>query len=334
MGELDLRVPRDRDADFRPSILPLPYQRDYQQRYDFLQSLMLNGYSPNTVKQTFDELNLHYNPKELQQLKENYSKLFHDWQKRELPNDLLALFIDVYHCSTFIDGNIRKTALYVIISLDFEGKKDLAGLYLYDGSECKAFWLQTLNQMIERGIKHPLLVVSDDFSGLKNAIHTLFPKTLHQLCFIHMQRNIRKQMGSQDAKAFNQTLKEIKTFNKPDSCKKHFTELCEKYKEQYPTFIASLLEDKENYFVFKILPTDIQKHFYTTNIVESVNSIIETLRCKMGGFFQSKDALYVNIFLSIRSLQQRKWQHGIPMIKNNIYTLRQLFAQKYDRQPE
>jgi len=110
LGQLDLQIPRDRDADFRPSILPLPYQRDYQDRYDFLQTLMFNGYSPNTIKQTFDKLNLHYNPKELQQLKENYSKLFYDWQQRELPKDVIALFIDVYHCSTFIDGSIKKNS--------------------------------------------------------------------------------------------------------------------------------------------------------------------------------------------------------------------------------
>lgn len=334
MGQLDLQVPRDRDGDFRPSILPIPYQRDYQERYDFLQTLMLNGYSPNTIKQTFDKLNLHYNPKELQQLKENYSKLFYDWQQRELPEDVIALFIDVYHCNTFINGGIRKTALYVIISLDFEGKKDLAGLYLYDGSECKAFWLQTLNHLIERGIKCPLLIVSDDFSGLKNAVNTLFPNALHQLCFIHMQRNVRKQMGPQDAKYFNQTLQQIKIISDINVCQTQFSELCEKYKKQYPAFISALLDDKENYFAFKNIPTDIQKHFYTTNIVESVNSIIETLRYKMGGFFQSKDALYVNIFLSIQSLQQRKWKRGVPMIKGYIYALRQLFAQRYNRQPK
>lgn len=334
MGQLDLQVPRDRDGDFRPSILPIPYQRDYQERYDFLQTLMLNGYSPNTIKQTFDKLNLHYNPKELQQLKENYSKLFYDWQQRELPEDVIALFIDVYHCNTFINGGIRKTALYVIISLDFEGKKDLAGLYLYDGSECKAFWLQTLNHLIERGIKCPLLIVSDDFSGLKNAVNTLFPNALHQLCFIHMQRNVRKQMGPQDAKYFNQALQQIKIISDINVCQTQFSELCEKYKKQYPAFISALLDDKENYFAFKNIPTDIQKHFYTTNIVESVNSIIETLRYKMGGFFQSKDALYVNIFLSIQSLQQRKWKRGVPMIKGYIYALRQLFAQRYNRQPK
>jgi len=141
-------------------------------------------------------------------------------------------------------------------------------------------------------------------------------------------------MGPQDAKAFNKSLQQIKALDNIASCKEQFSDLCEKYKNNYSTFITTLLEDKDNYFAFKYIPVDIQKHFYTTNIVESVNSIIETLRYKMGGFFQSKDALYLNIFLSIRSLQQRKWHKGIPMVKANMYALRQLFAQKYNRQPE
>jgi len=333
LGQLNLEVPRDRDGDFRPSILPTPYQRDYQERYNFLQAIMLNGYSPNTIKRTFDQLNLHYNPNELKQLKENYVELFQQWQKRQLPTDVIALFIDVYHSSALIDGHIKKTALYVIISIDFEGKKDLAGLYLYDGSESKAFWLQTLNHLIDRGIKCPLLIASDDFSGLKQAINTLFPNALHQLCFIHMQRNVRRNMGHNDASEFNQTLQQIKLIYNKDDCQKQFIDLCNKYESQYPTFIKALLDDTENYFAYKKFPPAIQKHFYTTNIVESVNSIIETLRCRMGGFFQSKDSLYVNTFLSIRSLQQRKWQKGIPMVKSHIYELKQLFAQLYERQP-
>ncbi len=130
LGSLELQVPRDREGDFRPSILPMPYQRDYQERYDFLQTIRLNGYSPNTIKRTFEKLNLHYNANELKQLKENYLELFQQWQIRQLPEDGIALFIDVYHSSTMIDNQIRKTALYVIVSIDFEGKKDLAGLYL------------------------------------------------------------------------------------------------------------------------------------------------------------------------------------------------------------
>jgi putative transposase len=192
MGKIGLRVPRDRDGDFRPAILPELYQRDYQERNEFLESLFLNGYSPNNIRRTLNSLDLHYNPKELEQLKNEYYELFKHWQNRQLPEDIIGLFIDVYQSETNIDGKVCKSALYVIVGIDFNGKKDLFGLYLYEGNENKGFWLQTLNQLIDRGLKRPLIIASDDFSGLKDAIAALFPNSLHQLCFIHMQRNVRR----------------------------------------------------------------------------------------------------------------------------------------------
>jgi transposase-like protein len=207
MGKLDIRVPRDRDGDFRPAILPGHHQRDYQERNEFLESLFLNGYSPNNIRRTFNSLELHYNPKELDELKSEYYDLFQKWQNRQLPEDMIGLFIDVYHNETNIDGKVCKSALYVIVGIDFNGLKHLFGLYLYEGNENKGFWLQTLNQLVDRGLKRPLIIASDDFPGLKDAINTLFPNALHQLCFIHMQRNVRRNMGTDDAKIFNETLK-------------------------------------------------------------------------------------------------------------------------------
>jgi hypothetical protein len=54
----------------------------------------------------------------------------------------------------------------------------------------------------------------------------------------------------------------------------------------------------------------------------------------MGGFFSSQDALCVNVFVTIQSLNQRKWIHGVPLIKGNLYQLRQLFAQRYQEVPK
>jgi len=334
IGNIKLKVPRDRNGDFRPSILPTPYQRDIEERKQILQSLLEAGYSPNAVKRALNNLDLHYNPKELEQLKDEYLELYGEWHNRQLPQDVIALFIDVYHSETKIDNKVRKTALYVIVGIDFNGKKDLFGLYLYQGHETKGFWLQTLNQIIDRGLKRPLIIVSDDFPGLKDAIATLFPNALHQLCFIHMQRNVRRNMSQEDSKPFNNALKVMRLTDDFDTCKNEFVQLCQSQQKKYPAFINGLLDDVDNYFAFKHLPTDTQKHFYTTNIVESVNSTLEKLRIKMGGFFQSENALCVNVFISIKQLSQRKWSKGVPLIKGNLYQLRQAFAQKYLEVPK
>jgi len=333
LGTINLKVPRDRNGDFRPAILPEPYQRDIDEREQIIQSLLINGYSPNAIKRSLNNLDLHYNPKELELIKNEYANLYDQWQNRQLSQDVLALFIDVYHCQACVNNKVCKVALYVIVGINFEGKKDLFGLYLYEGHETKAFWLQTLNQLIERGVKRPLVIISDDFPGLKEAVKTLFPQALHQLCFIHMQRNVRRNMGADDAKCFNQTLKQIRLMSNVVVCKEKFMELCDSFQNKYPAFIKALRDDTDNYFAFKHLPIDTQKHFYTTNIVESVNSTLEKLRIRMGGLFQSQQALNVNVFISINGLSQRKWRKGVPMIQANLYELRQLFARRYNELP-
>lgn len=333
LGSLSLEVPRDRDGDFRPAILPKPHQRDIEQRINFLESLLVCGYSPNSIAASFAEIGMHYNADELSTLKDEYLRAFQQWQTRELDKDMIALYIDVYHASANLDGKVVKVAIYVILGIDFNGVKSLLGIYLYKGHETKGFWLQTLNQIIDRGLCNPLYIISDDFSGLKDAVSTLFPKAYHQLCTVHMQRNVHRNMDKQDAIHFNESFSDIKNAKDFETCTREFKQLCEQYQKDYPSFIKALLEDTNNYFACTKLPKSIRKFFYSSNAVESANSCIERLRIRMGGFFQSEAALQVNIYLIFRRLSEKKWQHGVPWIKNELYAVRQLFAQTYDRQP-
>lgn len=334
MGELSLSVPRDRDGDFRPAILPERYQRDYAEREALLESLLVNGYSPQQTQRTLASLNLHYNPDEMESLKNHYHELYVKWQQRELPEDIIGLFMDAYHAEALLDNKVRKVVIYVVMGIDFSGHKSLYGLYLYQGNESKAFWLQTFNQIIQRGMKNPLFIISDDFPGVKEAVATLFPQTLHQLCFIHMQRNCYKNMGKEDAQAFNQSLQSIKMLNDTEQAIVQFNALCQAYQTKYQTFIDALLSKSHHYFAFMHLPSITRKFFYTTNIVESFNSMLEKSRIRMGGFFQSEECLRINVFLNIRQLHQSKWKKGVPFIIASLYSLRQLFVAQFGRLPK
>jgi len=78
------------------------------------------------------------------------------------------------------------------------------------GNENKGDWLKVLNNLIERGLKRVLVIISDDFSGLSEAVKALYPLTEHQLCYVHLQRNIRRHMSNKDASSFNKELANIK----------------------------------------------------------------------------------------------------------------------------
>ena len=89
-----------------------------------------------------------------------------------------------------------------------------------------------------------MVIVSDDFPGLSHAIKNLFPQTDHQLCFLHMQRNIKKNMSKQDAKQFYEELSLIKKINDYEKAVMKFEELCKAYEKKYPAYIKGLLNKK------------------------------------------------------------------------------------------
>lgn len=331
-GRLQLQVPRDRDGNFRPQVLPAPFERDSSERLELLQALLTASYSPSAIRSVLSSLGMHYSEKELDRLREAFLAEFEAWICRQLSKDLIAIYIDAYHTQVQEKTRVKKMVLYTVLGLDFQGTKDLLGVYLCAGSETKTFWLQVLNDLIDRGLLRLLLLVSDQFPGLTDAVSTLFPQAAHQLCFVHLQRNVRHNMGPKDAQIFNRALGQIKLESDFQTGLQRLQSLMADYQKPYPAFIARLQKQAPRYLAFLHLPEPLRKYFYTTNAVESFHSSLEAFRIRSGGFFQSSSTLKLNVFIHYRKLQS-KWQKGVPHVRSHLYWLRQRFAQIYGDLP-
>lgn len=326
LGNLNLLVPRDRNSDFRSSVLPNHWQRGDDSYNEFLLNLILQSYSPNKIKALLKSMNLPYSTEEIEEIKEDLFIKAKEFKNKQLTENIFAIFIDAYHTQIKDDENKIKTAvIYSIISIDLKGKKELCGFYTFFGSESKEDWLVIFNNLISRGLKRLALVISDDFSGLKEAISALFPRAKHQLCYIHMQRNIRRNMGKNDAKIFNEELSLIRKDKDKKSALKRFENLCNEYRDKYQFYIEKLLAKKELYFNFIDFPEPIRKHIYTTNIVENFNSRIEVKRINSGGHFQSMKIVDIAIYVIGNNLHQNRWKNPIPAFKECEYEINQLF---------
>lgn len=326
---LNLSVPRDRFGNFRPSALPDPYKRVDENYIDLLMSLVVNGYSESQMMRTLKNLKLPYSEDELVKIREDLIEKLNDFKSRQLPEKMFALFIDAYHSNVKKDGKVQESCTYIILAIDLEGKKDIYGLYTIFGSETKGNWLKIFNDLISRGLKKVCIIVSDDFPGVDDAIKSLFPKTDHQLCYVHLQRNIRKNMGKTDASFFNKELTAIRFCKDFDEGVSRFEKLCDKYSKEYPTYIKELLKKQNNYLCFLNYPEEIRKYIYTTNVVENINSNVERNRINLGGHFQSVQILELNLFLHIQRLKMKKWKKPIPKLTSCIYEMNQIFNLKF-----
>ena len=233
LGRLGLKVPRDRKGEFRPALLPDHWQRGDEGFQNFMTKLVLSGYSPNKIKGLLHSMGLPYSNEQIEELKEELHMKAKELKGQELPEEVGAIFIDAYHMKIKEEGKIKKGVIYTVIGIDLEGTKNIYGYYIYYGSENRSGWLEIFNDLIKRGLKKPLIIVSDDFSGLSEAIKTLYPRADHQLCYIHMQRNVKKNMSKEDAKEFNRELSRIRKSKDFEQALQEFEVLCKKYKDKY-----------------------------------------------------------------------------------------------------
>lgn len=331
LGKLALSVPRDRKGEFRPAILPPEWKRTDGNFEEFILNLILQSYSPNKIKALLHSMELPYSAEQIEELTEEIYNKARELRTRELPENLFALFIDAYHCEIKDEEikRVKKAVIYNAIGIDLEGKKSFLGYYIYWGRESREDWLEILNDLIKRGLKRVLIVVSDDFPGLAEAIKALFPRADHQLCFVHMLRNIKRNMSKEDARVFYEELQFIKRMNDFEKAILRFEEVISRYEKKYPGYIRGLRSKKEKYFSYLKYPEGVRVHIYTTNVVESINSKIEVIRQNGGGYFQSMRTAEVSIYVVISRIERTRWREPLSMVKASIYEIRQMFNARF-----
>ena len=327
--KLDLKVPRDRDGEFRPSILPDRWRRSDSEYQALLISLIANGYSKGEIRRTLRGLGLFYSEGDIEEIRVALEEAVEDFKARELGSDWLAVFIDAYGCNVKESGRVRKAQVYVVVGIDLGGGKELLGFYVRFGQESKSMWLEVLRDLIDRGLKRPLLVVSDDFKGLEDAVLEVFPLSDHQLCYVHLMRNIKRNLGREDASEFIMGLKRIAMAPDYELGLEEFRELCERYRDRYPRYMEILMRKAGSYLAFLKYPGDIRRFIYTTNLVESFNSLMEVMRYEKRGHFQSVGLLEVNLYLAQRRLGEGRWSKVVGRIRAHSYEIKQIFALRY-----
>jgi transposase-like protein len=173
--KLDIDVPRDRKGQFRPHILPEPYKRTEASYVELLMSLVANGYTESQLMRSLQELALPYSEDEIRRIRDELIERLNDFKSRQLPEEAFALFIDGYHTEIKDSSKIRRACVYTVLGIDLQGRKDVYGFYTFFGNENKGDWVKVLNDLIERGLKRVLIIISDDFSGLTEAVKALYP---------------------------------------------------------------------------------------------------------------------------------------------------------------
>jgi transposase-like protein len=222
------------------------------------------------------------------------------------------------------EGRVVSRAVYNVLGITKEGRKDLIGMYVSE-SEGANFWLSVLTDLKARGVQDILIACIDNLTGFSEAIASVFPKVEVQSCIVHQVRNSLKYVASKDQKGFMKDLKVYQAVNK-EQAEMQLIDLEDKWGKKYPVVLKSWNTNWEKLSTYFQYDEQIRRLIYTTNPVEGFHRQVRKVT-KTKGAFPNDMALLKLIYLATENIS-KKWTQPL---QNWGLTVQQLCIKFGDR---
>lgn len=303
-GVLELEVPRDRNAEFAPVLIP-----KRQTRIDGLDqkilSLYAKGMSLADIKLQIHELyGAEISESLISRVTDNVMDEVRSWQNRPLEAIYAIVYFDALIVKVRQDKRIINKAVYVALGVDLTGRKDILGLWISENEGAK-FWLNNFTEMKNRGLKDILIACSDNLTGMSEAISAVYPQTEHQLCIVHQIRNSLSYVSYKDRKELAADLKLVYSSITEDEALTALSDFDRKWGKQYPHIAKSWQNNWQNLIIFLQYPEVIRRIIYTTNAIEGLNSQLRKVTNNKR-VFPNDDSVFKTLYLTIDYIT-RKW---------------------------
>lgn len=303
-GEMKINVPRDRNNEFEPLLVPKNQTR-FAHMDEKIISLYSRGMSTRDIQEQLLDL---YGTEVSATLISNVTHEVIDevkaWQSRPLDRLYPIVYLDALIIKIQQDKRVLNKAFYLALGVNSEGQKELLGIWISQNEGAK-FWLNVLTEIKNRGVEDILIACVDGLTGFPDAIQTIYPKTKVQLCIVHMVRNSLRYVGWKKRKVVAADLRSIYRAKTLEEAELALTSFAEKWDKEFPSISKSWLNHWENIAYFFDYPDEIRKVIYTTNAIESLNMNIRKI-IKNKRVFPSDEAALKQIYLGLKNIS-KKW---------------------------
>lgn len=300
---IDVQVPRDRNSTFEPVIIP-KHEKRTPLFNDQIISMYSFGMSTRDIQRHLQQVyGVEVSPETISNITSSVLADVRDWQNRPLEKSYPILFLDALRVNSRQDGKNVNKALYVALAINWEGKKEVLGLWLANTEGAK-FWMSVLTDIKNRGTEDILIACMDGLTGFPDAVKAIFPETHIQHCIVHMIRNSTKFVSYKDLKAVCRDLKEVYSAINAESGHEALEDFGKKWNDKYPIIQASWERNWNNLTEFFNYPKDIRKAIYTTNTIESLNFSLRKVT-KNKSSFPDDDSIYKIMYLAIKNASTR-----------------------------
>lgn len=314
-GEVEIATPRDREGSFEPQLVKKQQTR-LTQMDDQILSLYAKGMTTREIADTFKEMyDADVSPVLISKVTDAVKEHVVEWQSRPLDAIYAIVYLDCIVIKVRQDNSVINKAIFLALGINLEGHKELLGMWIAENEGAK-FWLGVLTELQNRGVQDILIACVDGLKGFPDAINSVFPQTQIQLCIVHMVRNSLKYVSWKDYKSVTTDLKTVYQATTEELGLQALDKFAEQWDEQYPQISKSWRSHWHNLNTFFAYPNDIRKAIYTTNAIESLNSVIRHA-IKKRKVFPTDDSVRKVIYLAIQAAAKKwtmpiqNWRHAM-----------------------
>ena len=304
-GSFELETPRDRSGTFEPQLIKKHQTHVSDEIEAKILSMYGRGMSYQDISAHVEELyGIKVSSATLSAITDKIIAEVREWQQRPLESHYPFVWMDAIHYKIRENGRYVSKAVYTILGLNMEGKKEVLGLYLSE-SEGANFWLSVLTDLSNRGVKDILIASVDGLTGFPDAINAIYPETEVQLCIVHQIRNSLRYVASKHQKEFMVDLKRVYRAVSREAAEAALDDLEDRWGSKYPIVLKSWRKKWDNLSVYFKYPEEIRRVIYTTNSIEAVHRQFRKLTKTKGGF-PNENSLLKLLYLGIQNAS-KKW---------------------------
>lgn len=305
-GAFELETPRDRNGTFEPQAVGKRQTLVSEEVESKVLRLYAKGLSVRDICDEIEEMyGFTLSPAMMSTITDRVIPMLNEWKQRPLETHYSIVWLDAMFYKVREDGRVQTRALYNIIGINSEGRKELLGIYVAE-SESASFWMQVLDDLRRRGVQSILIVCTDNLKGLDGAIGTIFPESELQLCVIHQMRNSFKYVASKDSKEFTADLRTVYQASTKEQAEANLDLLEQKWGKKYAVAVRSWRDNWPRLSTYFQYPEEIRKVIYTTNMIEGFHRQVRKVT-KTKGAFTSDMALQKLVYLATTNVV-KKWR--------------------------
>jgi putative transposase len=305
-GQVDLKVPRDREGQYYPAFLK-PYARRLVDVGEVAVALYAAGVSQRKAAEVMSFLLGHrYSHETISAMTEEVLQAVEAFRRRPLPEEMAFVYLDGLYLKLLREGEgVVREVVYVALGVTPSGERRVLGYWLLP-AESALGWEGVLGELWQRGLRRVLLFITDGLPGLPEAIRRVYPRAEWQRCVVHGVRWSLGQVRARDRTLLAEDLRRVYGAESRGEALEALEALREAWGSRYPGVVALWDGDSGAFLRFYGYPKVLWPYLRSTNLMERFIREIRRGTKVRDHKFPSEEAVYKLLYLESER-QEGRW---------------------------